>query len=512
MTAQSEPSAGSPESMIRVFDMMAAGTLIEGLKPVSGRHIDLPVSQLAKLSLELGVDGLRALCLYLTHLSHVPDAEGVPVLGVPEFSARWLESTSTSQTEATGEPRLGRNAAVRGHMAVEQAGFLKALANPGLPGAGARGRTFRAVLNTRLVLVQGGRVTDPTTSGTSLRRGRPARQTSPLPRNPGKRESDIETPIPRKVGNRELGLGSRFPETRGSGTSKASSALARSGLTRDQAGSATSLPRSVGVVENLLSSEDRVGLLARVLIPAAAEDRRRVEARLYPLFNDQLVAERAEPVLRAVGLNGAATSRAGLLTGFLIDILLEQRSAAADLDALGVSGRPVLDTLLLKERLTVGVLVGLGSNISSWGGWLHRVTRNDWTAKPGPLVTKLAPILAALQLPASSPPVSKPAAADLAAPELPSPNDRPTPAAPGDPADSCAALPDRPPKNPQANQPDSTALDDQVIAKHLDAAREALPFLCRPGTRNDTSEGRQRIVRLYLDLPDHKDQPWPHAI
>ena len=78
------------EARIRVYDVMAQGSSDAGLQVATGRHLDLPVAELARLLEVLGADGLQAFCLYLEHLEQVPGVDGELTLGVPHFSARWL--------------------------------------------------------------------------------------------------------------------------------------------------------------------------------------------------------------------------------------------------------------------------------------------------------------------------------------------------------------------------------------------------------------------------------------
>jgi hypothetical protein len=112
----------SDEAQIRVYDVMAQGSSDGGLQAAIGRHLDLPVAELARLLEMLGADGLQAFCLYLEHLEQVPGVDGELTLGVPHFSARWLLSASVEAAGRTGNGSMSKNAATRGHQAVERSG------------------------------------------------------------------------------------------------------------------------------------------------------------------------------------------------------------------------------------------------------------------------------------------------------------------------------------------------------------------------------------------------------
>ena len=193
-------SGHGAEPRIRVYDVMAQGASDTGLEIATGRQIDLPVTELARLLAVLGDDGLQAFCLYLEHLEHVPGVDGSLTLGVPHFSARWLLAASIEAAEVTGLPPLSKNAATRGHQAVERSGLLHALPNPpAVAGQGARGRTFRAVLNPRLVMLRGGR--DDVDDLPRVRRGRPRKdQPAPVSRFRGNGEVWLRSPRIRRVG------------------------------------------------------------------------------------------------------------------------------------------------------------------------------------------------------------------------------------------------------------------------------------------------------------------------
>ena len=205
------------EARIRVYDVMAQGSSGAGLDVATGRHLDLPVAELARLLEMLGADGLQAFCLYLEHLEQVPGVDGELTLGVPHFSARWLLTASMEAAERSGTGPLSKNAATRGHQAVERSGLLHGLANPpATAGQGARGRTWRAVLNPRLVVIHGGR--DDLDELPQVRRGRPPKSRHgpafPKIRKAGFRARDSANwragnpgPIPAFPGEPKAGIG-----------------------------------------------------------------------------------------------------------------------------------------------------------------------------------------------------------------------------------------------------------------------------------------------------------------
>ena len=138
---------------------MAQGSSDAGLEAATGRHLDLPVAELARLLEMLGADGLQAFCLYLEHLEQVPGVDGELTLGVPHFSARWL---LTASDRGGGAHRQQVAEQERRHPRPSGSGAVRAVAcscaNPAaIAGQGARGRTWRAVLNPRLVVIRGGR-------------------------------------------------------------------------------------------------------------------------------------------------------------------------------------------------------------------------------------------------------------------------------------------------------------------------------------------------------------------
>ena len=385
----------STEPRIRVYDVMAQGASDTGLEIATGRQIDLPVNELARLLALLGGDGLQAFCLYLEHLEHVSGVDGSMTLGVPHFSARWLLSASIEAAELTGLAPLSKNAATRGHQAVERSGLLHALPNPpAVPGQGARGRTFRAVLNPRLVIIRGGR--DDIEDLPRVRRGRPRKdQPSPVSQEFGNREDGAGLPtsgIPKKQSHAPV---SHHPRNREAGQADAVPPLASTAFPESRAAEATS---AVGVVQQLLSSDNSPGLLATSLVPALRHNRAPVIARLRTMFNDVTVSERAADVVAYLGLPGEATRRPDILADLLADTLLGDRDTPADLLRLGVSGAPLLTVTQLRERLVVGLMIGCGlRRVASWGAWLHQATRPEWTPKPGPLLNELLGIARTVQ-------------------------------------------------------------------------------------------------------------------
>ncbi len=385
------------EAQIRVYDVMAQGSSDAGLQAATGRHLDLPVAELARLLEVLGADGLQAFCLYLEHLEQVPGVDGELTLGVPHFSARWLLSASVEAAGRTGNGSMSKNAATRGHQAVERSGLLHALANPAaIAGQGARGRTWRAVLNPRLVVLRGGR--DDLDELPQVLRGRPrkndAEPGSRLPRN---RDAGTKNPgsgAAEKQGDIPVSLPDRKRET---GSPDRTSALVGAESSTSGTPDSTS---AVGVVPELLSSPERPGLLARVLVPALRRDRAAIIARLRPLFNELPVGERSAETVARLALPAEETRRPDVLGELLAATLLGERDTFADLGRLGVSGQPTLSVIELRERLVVGLLIGWGlRRVEAWGAWLYQATRPGWTPKPGPLLGRFAQLVQSLDLP-----------------------------------------------------------------------------------------------------------------
>lgn len=501
---------------IRVFDMVAQGSLDAGLGIADARHLDLPLSELARLTVLLGVDGLRVLSLYLEHLEHVPGPDGQPTLGVPEFSARWVQEAGNDQAARLGLPPLGRNAAVRGHKAVELAGLLHALPNP--TRVGARGRSFRAVLNPQLVLIQGGRDFEvsqlPRIPRGRTPGSRPASlSNASLPRIPGNGNSEVGSSLPQVLGNGNLGPVSPFPGTWGSGESNVASSQvsARFPGSGERDSQAPTSSESVGV-SSLLSHDAGPGTIRSALVPALHADRGRAVRRLYKLFNVPVVAERAQPLVEALGLPNARTSRPQVLADWVAAVLLEERDVVADLTSLSVTGTFSLDRETLAERLVLGVIIGLGMRkVASWGAWMYRATRPQFDAKHNDTVVAFAKELAVLgsggaQTPGVAQPTPQSPAQNttrdvppVAAPVV-SASTEPSAQPPADAGDTVPAPATAPTSaSSTTSQADSSPLDVAFVDRHFEAARQAFPMFCKPGSRaeNDPAS-RARVVRLYL--------------
>lgn len=467
------------EPRIRVYDVVAQGSTAAGLDAAVGRQIDLPVTELTRLLEVLGADGLRAFCLYLEHLEQVPGIDGELVLGVPHFSARWLLAASAEAADRTGAAPMTKNAATRGHQAVERSGLLHALANaPALAGQGARGRTWRAVLNPRLVVIRGGR--DDLDDLPQVRRGRPRKdKEAPVSRLLGNRDRGPGFPLSGDPGNPEVSPLSREPGLRDAGAVVSASSLVGAASLVSTIPDSTS---EVGVVQELLSSRDRPGLLAAVLVPLLRSDRIGAAARLRVLFNDALVGERAADTVTALALPLEETRRPDILSDLLVATLLGERDTPADLRRLGVSGTPALSAPELRERMVLGLLIGWGlRRVESWGAWLYQATRPGWAPKPGPLLDRFTTLVREL-IPASAAPPgasSKPVAA------LPAATLRPLPGA----ADHAAA----------EVPAEEMLLPEDIVTQHFAAARRKWPMLCRDGSAQATDPTwRSRLVRMYL--------------
>jgi hypothetical protein len=83
---------------------------------------------------------------------------------------------------------------------------------------------------------------------------------------------------------------------------------------------------AVGVVDELLSSTGKPGVLAGVLVPALYADRSAVLGRLRPLFNDVQVGERAADTVAALALPTEETRRPDVLVALIAATLLGERT------------------------------------------------------------------------------------------------------------------------------------------------------------------------------------------
>lgn len=464
-------SIGEPR--IRVYDIVAQGSTQKGMDAAAGRHLDLPVAELARLLEMLGADGLTAFCLYLEHLEQVPGVDGELTLGVPHFSARWLLAASQEASERTGSQALSKSAATRGHQAVERSGLLRAVANPPVvAGQGARGRTWRAVLNPRLIVLHGGR--DDLGDVPAVRRGRPSKQAQiPVSRFPSKWDKGAGEPVSGKAGNGGAGQVSRDPRILESGMAEPVFAL----VSAASPGSSEAATSAVGVVHQLLSEQGRPGLIATGLVPALGSDRALVVSRLRLLFNERPISERAAGIVTALMLPTEETRRPDVLSELIAATVLGERDAAADLARLGVSGKPTLTAVELQERLVVGWLIGWGlRQVGSWGAWLHQATRPDWSPKPGPLLNQFLELVRSLRSGAEIRPVHavRPSAV-IGALEAPGLQPRLEPATDGE------------------------LLPDDTVRRHFAAARQKWPMFCRDGSAQAADPvWRSRLVRMYL--------------
>jgi hypothetical protein len=464
------------EPLIRVYDVMAQGSSGGGLEPASGRHLDLPVSELSRLLAVLGADGLQALCLYLEHLEHVPGVDGELTLGVPHFSARWLLTASLETADRTGTAALSKNAATRGHQAVERSGLLHAVANPStVPGQGARGRTWRAVLNPRLVVIRGGR--EDLDELPQVLRGRPRKsEESPVSRFTRNRGAGPDSREGGSPGNRVVEPHSRLSRNRDPGTPDKPFDLVRAGLLESGTSDSTS---AVGVVQELLSSRSQSGYLAAVLVPALRRDRSAVIARLRPLFNELPVGERSAETVTRLALPSEETRRPDILGALIADTLLGERDTVADLGQLGVSGPPpALSLEQLRERLVVGLLIGWGlRRVASWGAWLYQATRPGWAPKPGPLLDRFIQLVRSLEpLLVDAPPSAEPQ------PNMPLPVV----------SAATTQATDRAPEEPEL-------LSEETVHRYFAAAQRKWPMFCRDGSVQAADPvWRSRLVRMYL--------------
>lgn len=479
------------EPRIRVYDVVAHGSTAAGLEVATGRQLDLPVEELARLLDVLGADGLRAFCVYLEHLEQVPGIDGELVLGVPHFSARWLLDASREAAERTGTTALTKNAATRGHQAVERSGLLHSLANPpAVTGQGARGRTWRAVVNPRLVVIRGGR--DDLDDLPRVRRGRPPKDTSdPLSPKPEKRESGAGLPGTGRSGNPaseplSLKLGKRE-----SGRSQSAFALVGAGSSVSVMPDSTS---AVGVVQELLTRQDRPGQLASVMVPALRTDRTTVLHRLRSLFNDAPMGERSASAVSVLALPTEEIRRPDVLADLLAATLLGERDTPADLRLLGVSGTPLLSEPELRERFVVGLLIGWGlRRVESWGAWLYQATRPGWSPKPGPLLDRFTQMVETLAL--VQPPVASPHETSRPAPTRTVP--------PGDPRSVSPEVTAASVEMPA----DGPVLPEETVSRYFAAARRKWPMFCRDGSVQASDPvWRSRLVRMYLAAEQHQAQ------
>lgn len=474
-------TAPASEPRIRIYDVVAHGSTATGIEAAAGRQLDLPVAELARLLEVLGADGLRAFCLYLEHLEQVPGVDGELVLGVPHFSARWLLDASREAAEATGTAPMTKNAATRGHQAVERSGLLHSLANPpAVTGQGARGRTWRAVLNPRLVVIRGGR--DDLDDLPRVRRGRPSKDTTvPLSPKLGKRDVGAGSPEAGKPGNGAAVPLPPDPGTRGPDSTASLSALVKAASPVSVMPDSTS---AVGVVQELLTRQDRLGRLTTVMVPALHTDRPAVLHRLRLLFNDAPMGERSEVTVSLLALPMEETRRPDVLAELLAATLLGERDTLADLRLLGVSGSAMVSEHELRERMVVGLLIGWGlRRVESWGAWLYQATRPGWSPKPGPLLDRFTRLLESLAA-AAAPPVRPPHEASL-----------PAMAAPVHPRAVSQEMAPAPAGIPS----DGPVLPEETVTRYFAAARRKWPMFCRDGSVQASDPvWRSRLVRMYL--------------
>lgn len=240
---------------------------------------------------------------------------------------------------------------------------------------------------------------------------------------------------------------------------------------------------AVGVVNELLSTAGKPGMLACRLVPALRADRSTVLGRLRPLFNEVPVGERASDTVAALALPAEETRRPDVLVELIAATLLGERDTPADLAQMGVSGRPVLSVVELQERLVVGLLIGWGlRRVVSWGAWLYQATRPDWAPKPGPLLDRFLQVVRGLQpLQTVAPSRPEPVPAGLLVPAVEE-STEPT-------ADGVELLP------------------EEMIGRYFADARRKWPLFCRDGSAQAADPvWRSRLVRMYLTAEDRQSE------
>lgn len=176
-----ETAAAGSEVQLCLFGLPSSGMAAGNEEPLVSRQLAITLAELIHLTEHLGSDGLHALCLYLAHLQYVTDAAGQPAVGVPHFSAAWLRSTSERLSANYGALPMGKNAAARAQQVLSESGFLTPIPNK-THGAqvGARGRTWRAVIDLHRLGVDNAQSTDSRPSRIQQHRGRPP---GPSPRS-----------------------------------------------------------------------------------------------------------------------------------------------------------------------------------------------------------------------------------------------------------------------------------------------------------------------------------------
>lgn len=169
-----ETAAAGSEAQLCLFGLPSSGTSDGNKEPFLSRQLAITLAELIHLTEHLGSDGLHALCLYLAHLQYVTDAAGQPAVGVPHYSATWLRSTSERLSANYGALPMGKTAAARAQQVLSQSGFLTPIPNKTHSAqAGARGRTWRALINLDRLGVDNAPSTDPRPARLHQHRGRP---------------------------------------------------------------------------------------------------------------------------------------------------------------------------------------------------------------------------------------------------------------------------------------------------------------------------------------------------
>lgn len=171
---EAETVAARRDAQLCLFGLPSSATPVGDEDPLVSRQLAITLAELIHLSEHLGPDGFHALCLYLAHAQYVIDASGQPAVGVPHYSATWLRSTSARVSENYGASPMGKSAAARAQRALSQSGFLTPVPNDS-QGAqvGARGRTWRAVINLDRLGVDNAPRTASRPSRRHQHRGRP---------------------------------------------------------------------------------------------------------------------------------------------------------------------------------------------------------------------------------------------------------------------------------------------------------------------------------------------------
>lgn len=169
-----ENVAAQRDAQLCLFGLPGYATPVGDENPFVTRQLAITLAELLHLSEHLGSDGCHALCLYLAHVQYVTDASGQPAVGVPQYSATWLRSTSARMSANYGASPMGKNAAARAQRALSLSGFLTPVPNePQGAQVGARGRTWRAVINLDRLGVDNAPRTASQPSRRHQHRGRP---------------------------------------------------------------------------------------------------------------------------------------------------------------------------------------------------------------------------------------------------------------------------------------------------------------------------------------------------